>query len=159
MKTLKEFMARRKYIAVKYDDESQKKLRDWATSNGFDLSVKYNGEEQSPEDFDFHTTIFYTTNEVNLRNQVTPKKPTEVTITGIKFLGENKDIPVLTVSASGGINELRQYYEDLGLEDQWPSYQPHISLSYAKKQVDVSGVKLPDFKPTYDRVEIKDIED
>ena len=159
MKTLKEFMARRKYIAVKYDEASQKKLREWATNNGFDLSVKYNGEEQSPEDFDFHTTIFFTTNEVNLRNQVILKKPTEVTITGIKFLGENEDVPVLTVSASGGINELRRYYEDLGLEDQWPSYQPHISLSYAKKQVDVSGMKLPDFKPTYDRVEIKDIED
>ena len=159
MKTLKEFMAKRKYVAVKYDEESQKKLRDWATKNGFDLSVKYNGDEQDPADFDFHTTIFYSTNEVNLRNQVIPKKPTEVTITGIKFLGVDNDVPVLTVSVSGGIKELRQYYEDLGLEDQWPSYQPHISLSYAKKQTDVSDMKLPDFKPKYDRVEIKDIED
>lgn len=159
MKTLKEFMMRRKYIAVTYRRKSQQKLREWAMANGFDLSVKYNDEKQDPTDFDFHTTIFYSTNEINLRNRVIPKKPTEVTITGIKFLGTDNDVPVLTVSASGGIKELRQYYEDLGLEDQWPSYQPHISLSYAKKQVDISDMKLPDFKPTYDRVEIKDIED
>lgn len=159
MKTLKEFMAKRKYVAVQYDEESQKKLRDWAESNGFDLSVKYNGEDQDPQDFDFHTTIFFTTNEVNLRNAEIKQSPTEVLITGIKFLGENEDIPVLTVSVSGGIKYLRKYYEDLGLEDQWPSYQPHISLSYAKQKVDVENIKLPIFRPKYDRLVIKDIEE
>lgn len=159
MKTFKEFMAARKYVSIVYDEESQRRLRKWCQDNGFDLSVKYNGEEQSPEDFDFHTTIFYTTNEVILRNESSRLDPTEVTITGIKFLGENEDIPVLTISSSGGILNLRRYYEGLGLEDQWPSYQPHISLSYAKKQVDVSGMKLPDFKPKFDRIVIKNIED
>lgn len=159
MKTLKEFMSKRKYIAVQYDDESQKKLRDWAEQNGFDLSIKYNGDEQDPKDFDFHTTIFYSINEISLRNRSISQTPTEVIITGIKFLGENEDIPVLTVSVSGGIKYLRQYYEDLGLEDAWPSYQPHISLSYAKKHVDTSNMKLPDFRPKYDKIIIKDIED
>jgi len=159
MKTLKEFMSKRKYVAVQYDDESQKKLREWAINNGFDLGIKYNGEEQDPEDFDFHTTIFFTTNEVLLRNQEIEQTPTEVIVTGIKFLGENEDIPVLSVSMSGGIEQLRKYYEDLGLKDQWPSYQPHISLSYAKKQVDTTDMKLPDFRPKFDRIVIKDIED
>jgi 2'-5' RNA ligase len=159
MKTFKEFTSNRKYIVVQYDKESQRKLRKWALSNGFDLSVKYNDEEQDPKDFDFHTTIFYSSNEVSLRNESARINPTEVTITGIKFLGENKDIPVLTVAASDGILNLRQYYEGLGLEDEWPSYQPHISVSYAKKQVDVSSVKLPNFKPKFDRIVIEDIKD
>jgi 2'-5' RNA ligase len=159
VKTLKEFMAKRKYVAVKYDKESQDKLRDWATKNGFDLSVKYNGDKQDPKEFDFHTTIFYSTNEVNLKNKEQKVKPTEVTITGIKFLGEDKDVPVLSVAVSDGIKDLRQQFEDLGLEDQWPSYQPHISLSYAKKQIDTSKMKLPDFKPKYDKLTIEDIED
>lgn len=159
MKTLKEFLTRRKYVAVQYDDESQKKLRNWAQENGFDLSVKYNGDEQDPNDFDFHTTIFYSTNEVDLRNRSIKTPPTGVIITGMKFLGENEDIPVLTVSVSGGIKDLRQQYEDLGLEDEWPTYQPHISVSYAKKPMDTNKIKLPTFRPKYDRVVIKDIED
>jgi len=159
MKTLKEFMMKRKYIAVKYDDESQRKLREWAESNGFDLSVKYNGDEQDPEDFDFHTTIFYSTNEVKRRNENTSLDPTEVSITGIKFLGENEDIPVLTISASDGILNLRKYYEGLGLEDQWPEYQPHISVSYSKSPVDVKKIEMPTFRPKFNKVTIKDIED
>jgi hypothetical protein len=159
MKTLKEFMAKRKYVAVHYDKESQEKLREWAINNGFDLSVKYDGDEQKSEDFDFHTTIFYSANEVRLRNQSARLDPTEVTITGIKFLGENKDIPVLTISASDGIMNLRQYYEGLGLEDEWPSYLPHISISYAKKPIDVRKIKPPTFKPKFDRIVIEDIKD
>jgi hypothetical protein len=35
----------------------------------------------------------------------------------------------------------------------------HIYLSYAKKQIDTSKMKLPDFKPKYDKLTIEDIED
>lgn len=159
MKTLKEFMAKRKYVSVQYDKESQDKLRDWATKNGFNLAVKYNGDEQDPKEFDFHTTVFYSTNEVNLRNKTVKLPPTEVTISKIKFLGDNADIPVLAIEVTDGIKELRQQYEELGLEDKWPDYQPHISLSYAKEQRDTSKIKLPDFKPKYDKLIIEDIEE
>lgn len=159
MKTLKEFMAKRKYVAVQYDKESQDKLRDWATKNQFNLSVNYNGAEQDPKAFDFHTTVFYSTNESTIRNKKQKLSPAEVTITGIKFLGENKDIPVFAIELSGGIKDIRQEYQELGLEDKWPSYQPHISLSYAKEQRDVSAIKLPDFKPKYDKLTIEDIKD
>lgn len=159
MKTLKEFIAKRKYVAVTYDKESQNKLREWAIENGFDLTKSYSGKDQDPKDFEFHTTIFYTTNEVNLKNKTSKQKPTEVTVQGIKFLGENEDIPVLKLELSGNLKELREHYEVLGLEDQWPSYQPHISLSYAKEKRDVNKIKLPTFTPKYDTIAISDIED
>lgn len=159
MKTLKEFMAKRKYVAIIYDDETQKNLRAWATKNGFDLTSNYNGDEQKPEDFEFHTTIFFTTNEVNLRNKDMKVDPNNVTIEGIKFLGDNEDIPVLKLSYAGELKNIRKTYEDLGLEDQWPSYQPHISLSYAKEKRDVSDIELPNFKPIFNKMVIKDIED
>jgi 2'-5' RNA ligase len=158
-KFVEEFTLSRKYVAVQYDEESQKKLRDWAELNGFDLSVNYNGEPQDPKEFDFHTTIFYSTNEVNMNNKSDRIDPTEVTITGIKFLGEEEDIPVLTVSLSGGIKNLRKYYENLGLKDQWPSYQPHISLSYAKNKLDVNKIELPNFQPIFDKIVVKEIEE
>ena len=152
-------MAKRKYVSVQYDKESQDKLRDWATKNRFDLSAKYNGDKQDPKEFDFHTTVFYSTNESNIRNKEQNITPTEVIITGIKFLGDDKDIPVFSIELSGGIKDLREQYESLGLEDKWPSYQPHISLSYAKEQRDVSDIELPDFKPKYDKLIIEDIEE
>lgn len=159
MKTLKEFMSKRKYVSVVYDDDSQKKLREWAKENDFDLSIDFDGSLQDPKDFDFHTTIFYTTNEVRLRNKASGLDPTEVEITGIKFLGENEDIPVLTISSSDGILNLRKYYEELGLEDKWPSYQPHISLSYAKNKIDSNKIKLPGFRPKFNKIVIRDIEE
>jgi hypothetical protein len=159
MKTLKEFMAKRKYVAVQYDATSQKQLRDWAEENGFDLTTKYNGDSQPAEDFDFHTTIFFTTNEVNLRNREYRVDPTAVEIIGFDLLGENRDIPVLKLKVAGGIRGLREHYASLGLRDQWPSYKPHISVSYAKQSIDLNSIKLPKFTPRYDRVVIKDIED
>lgn len=152
-------MAKRKYVAIIYDNETQKNLRAWAIKNGFNLTSNYNGDEQKPEDFEFHTTIFFTTNEVNLRNKELKLDPNNANIEGIKFLGDNEDIPVLKLSYAGEIKNIRKQYEDLGLEDQWPSYQPHISLSYAKEKRDVNDIKLPDFKPTFNKMVIKDIED
>ena len=156
MKTLKEFFKKRKYVAVIYNEESQKLLREWCNDNGFDLTRTYGGDIQDETDFDFHTTIFYTTNEVYLRNEAYPIQPPEkVSITGIKMLGENKDIPVLSVS-SKGIDNLRKYYEGLGLEDQWDEYIPHISVSYVRKKVDTSNITLPDFDVYFDKVVVKD---
>lgn len=159
MKTLKEFMAKRKYVAVQYDKESQRKLREWSFKNGFNLSIDYKGEEQDPKAFDFHTTIFYSSNEVFLPNKTVSLPSTPVKITGVKFLGEEKNIPVLGLEVEGGIQQLRKQYEKLGLEDKWPSYQPHISLSYAKERVDTSNLKLPDFTPKFDKLIIRDIEE
>jgi len=158
MKKFKDYTKKRKYVSVNYDKQSQKMLRDWCEYNGFDLTVSYNGSEQKAEDFDFHTTIFYSTNEVNLKNQTISESPTEVYITGIKFLGENKDIPVFTISSSG-LNGIREYYESLGLEDAWDEYIPHISLSYAKKSVDPNTIKLPTFRPKFNKIVVSDIED
>jgi len=159
MKTLKEFMAKRKYVAVQYDKESQEKLRDWAILNNFNLGMTYGGEKQDPKEFDFHTTVFYSTNEVNLKNKISKIKPTEVTISKIKFLGDDKDIPVFEIELTDGIKELRDHFESLGLEDKWPSYEPHISISYAKEKIDASKIKLPDFKPKYDKLIIEDIKE
>lgn len=156
MKTLKEFMSTRKYVAVIYDDESQKKLREWCIANGFDLSKNYNDEEQKPEDFEFHTTIIYSTNETMLKNGVKSVNPTEVSVDHIKFLGVDNDIPVLAIS-SPRIEDIRKHYESLGLEDAWDSYIPHISISYAKEQKDVSSIKMPEFRPKFDKIIIKDL--
>lgn len=159
MKRFKDFMKKKKYVAVQYDEKSQKLLRQWCKDNGFDLTYKYSGERQKEEDFDFHTTIFFTNNEIYLKNEtqtITP--PGMVKITGIKMLGINKDVPVFTIE-SKDIMKLRNYYEGLGLEDQWEEYIPHISVCYGKNSVNIDDVRIPDFNVYFDQIVVEDVKE
>ena len=160
MKTFKEYTSKRKYVAVQYDEESQKKLREWAKENGFDLTAKYDGEKQNEKDFDFHTTIFYTSNEMEDLPEEPEYKLIEsysVTPMGFDLLGEEKNIPVIKLAPEGMIVDLRKTYEKIGMKDQWPEYLPHISLSYVRKSYDLSGLTLPTFPITFNRVKVEDI--
>lgn len=71
------------------------------------------------------------------------------------MLGENKDIPVLTIKSEGLYN-LRKYYEGLGLEDQWDEYIPHISVSYKRGPIDENNIVLPDFDVYFEKVVVED---
>jgi len=155
MKGFKDFMETKKYVAVIYDDKTQKLLRKWCKENGFDLTKKYSGEDQKEEDFDFHTTIFFTSNELHLKNEEKNVSPSKVTITGMEMLGLEKDIPVFKVE-SEAIMDIRKKYEDMGLEDVWDEYIPHISVSYDKKQRDLEALKLPVFDLYFDKIVIDD---
>jgi 2'-5' RNA ligase len=161
MKTFRQFIEEkstsRKYVAIVYDDETQQKLRKWCEENGFDLTKSYSGDDQAPEDFEFHTTIFYSENESNIENSITSTSG-DVEATGFKLLGENNDIPVLRVRG-GDLDILRRTFEHMGLKDKWPTYIPHISLSYVKKDYDLSGMKVPDFRMNFGELKIEDIDE
>lgn len=148
----------KKYVAVIYDDATQQKLRDWATNNQFDLGYGYNGEPKDPNDFEFHTTVFYTSNDVD--HYEPPYRLIEnhqVVPVGFALLGVDKDIPVMKVEASGALAILRKRYEELGYQDQWDNYVPHISLSYARKPVDMSNLTVPPFPLTFNKVKVEDL--
>ena len=163
MKSFSEFIIEQlttKYIAVQYDEATQKKLREWAKSNGFDLTVNYDGTSQPEEDFDFHTTIFFTTTKHDLKNET--KKlvsPGQAKVVDIMMLGVNNDIPVLKIESSDILDIRKQYEEQYGMKDAWPEYKPHVSLSYSKDTPDVSSITLPDFTLTFDKLKIDDAED
>lgn len=146
----------RKYVAIVYDEESQRKLRKWCQENGFDLTKTYGGEDQSPEDFEFHTTVFYSINESPMKNEVIPLTHGEAFPVKFKLLGDEKDIPVLVIS-SPGIKDIREEFVRRGLMDKWPDYIPHISLSYVRKDYDLRGIKLPDFRMNFGHLKIEDI--
>lgn len=150
----------KKYVAIIYDDATQDNLRKWATENGFDLGYGYSGEPKDPDDFEFHTTVFYTSNDVQHREQEPGYNLIEthdVTPIGFDLLGVEKDIPVMKIEPTGALGMLRKKYEDLGYEDQWETYIPHVSLSYARKPVDMSQLKLPSFPLTFKYVKVEDL--
>jgi hypothetical protein len=155
-----EFMEKaptKKYVAIQYDEATQRKLRKWAVDNGFDLTAKYDGSKQNPEDFDFHTTVFFTTTEHSIPNHLKTIAPGgSAKVVGFEMLGMNRDIPVLKVS-SPMIDRLRKHYADAyGMKDAWPEYKPHVSLSYSKNLPSTETIELPDFDLTFNTVKVDD---
>jgi 2'-5' RNA ligase len=149
--------AKTKYVAVQYDEATQRKLRAWAKENGFDLETKYDGTKQDEKDFDFHTTIFFTTSKHNIPNHVKTIAPSGTAkVVDIMMLGVNNDIPVLKID-SMMVLRIRKHYQDAyGMEDQWPEYKPHVSISYSKDLPDMSKVKLPTFELTFNEIKVDD---
>lgn len=146
-----------KYVAVQYDKQTQRKLMAWAKDNGFDLETKYDGTKQNEDDFDFHTTIFFTTSKHNLPNHtktITPSGTAKVV--DIMMLGVNNDIPVLKIESPMVLQLRKHYAETYGMEDQWPEYKPHVSISYSKNLPDMNKVKLPTFELTFDEIKVDD---
>lgn len=152
----------KKYIAVLYDNQTQEKLREWCIQNGFDLSCNYSGEAQDPNDFDFHTTVFYSTNEADPRRHDGEYKveQSRVTPVGFKMLGEQQNVPVIQLAVTGYLKHLRDHFKRLGFEDKWDDYIPHISVSYAvDRPVDISSIELPTFPIFFDKLVVRDIVD
>jgi len=156
----KDFMEKaptKKYVAVQYDEATQRKLRAWAQDNGFDLTTKYDGTKQDAKDFDFHTTIFFTTTEHQIPNHVKVIAPSaSAKVVDIMMLGVNNDIPVLKIESPMVLRLRKHYAEVYGMEDQWPEYKPHVSVSYSKDLPDMSKVKLPTFELTFNEIKVDD---
>lgn len=153
-------LGHRVYVSLQCDSRTNSYLRDYCEDHGFNLSMRFDGTYQEPEEFDFHTTIFYTTSRHPNVNEADHGIGTRrARVTGFDLLGENRDIPVLKVD-SPYIYGLRSTYESFhGFKDAWPSYTPHISLSYDRDMEYSSklDIGLPDFDIVYDRVVVQKI--
>lgn len=169
--TLHEFLnSNRKYISAIYTPETQKNLRNWCEENDFDLSIDYNGNKQKTEDFIFHTTIWYTETlhdapnstiiDLNEYNNVLNLSPFSCKPIGFALLGDNNDIPVLSVK-SKTLNFIRKSYSNIyKMRDKWSKFNPHISLTYEKTDdiiEKINDIKLPDFDLVIDKIIIENI--
>lgn len=148
----------KKYVAVMFDARTESALRAWALSYGFDLTAKFDGTTQAIEDFDFHTTVFYTNNIVYSETGIVPlKRPFKIRPIGFDLLGLDNNIPVMLIAPEDELLEIRHIFEEAGMEDQWPAYKPHITVSYGYKgQPPIENLQLPDFDIIVDRVKISD---
>ena len=135
--------AEKKYIEVQYSDQSQEYLRDYCAEHAFDLTVKFDGDVQSANAFDFHSTVWYTTNTVLVKNSQQSVDITDIVPTGFALFGEDANILVLEIT-SVSLSDIRESLGDeYQLQDQWPDYKPHITLCYSFAG-DLPTVALPD---------------
>jgi len=130
----------KKNISVIYNPVTQGYLREFCEQNGFDLSYKWDGTRQDPENFEFHTTVWFTTTDHRIKND-TYDCNIEVRPTNFELFGKNKDILVMEVEGKG-LYEIRESYgRAYNMQDEWPDYRPHITVCYNWKG------ELPDFDP------------
>lgn len=153
MKEADLFPLEKKYIEVSYSPVTQGYLREYCERNGFDLSIRFDGSKQDPEDFDFHSTIWFTTSEHRLKNGsfdvfVAAKAK------NFALFGEQKNILVLEIE-SEGLNNIRDMYgREHKMTDQFPEYRPHVTVCYDWKG-DIPDVPLPEEELYADRLNIK----
>lgn len=133
-----------KYIEIQYSPVTQGYLREYCLDNGFDLTVSFDKEKQSELDFDFHSTVWFTSNKAVISNGTQNVTIDDVTPKGFALFGEEENILVLEIESE----QIRSIRATLGdrykLEDVWPDYRPHITLSYLYTDNDVPQVELPD---------------
>lgn len=148
----------RKAVLFCLSDDSQQQMSDWAITHGFDLTSKFDGSYQKPEDFDFHITVICSTNEVYVQNTCKTIPPLEVKLAQFDLLGKEHDVPVICTEISPEMQAHRALYTQLyGLHDKWPEWKTHISLSYNyHKNPDLSSLPLPEFPVIIDKIKITD---
>jgi hypothetical protein len=157
-------MKSKKYTCVVYDKKTQELLKNWCIENGFDISVNWKGEPK--ENFEFHTSIIYSKNEVELedsRFDFSDWHPKHRTVTpiGFKYLTNTitgkDEIPVMLIK-SEAIDSFYLYETGVtGLIHSYDKLIPHITLSYVYK--DIKDLKLPDFDIVFDNYVIESLKD
>lgn len=121
-------------IYVSRDVSNKKALDDWATSQGFTTTVD-----------DYHITIAYSRTDIN--NYVPDDSSIVIYPSQFMELKPLGDEGAVVLACS--VNELSLRWKDLiddGATWDYPSYTPHISITYNKPEgMDLSSVVLPDF--------------
>jgi len=160
MKSFADYVSgrRKKFVGLLFTDESQSALQKWAFDNGFDLTTKFSGEKQAVTDFDFHTTIFYTTTEHDTKEGVMSVDPFELKFNKFELLGMNHNIPVLKIDTNNKpLMNIRTMFQEMGYRDQWPEYKPHITLSYNYSgSPDLKSLEIPQIKVVANKIKISD---
>lgn len=151
---------KKKFVGLFFTEQTQKQLCEWAQSENFDLSCSFSGEKQDPSEFDFHTTVYFTESE-----HVTPVGDTHIEAFKLKpikyeLLGKSNNIPVLKIDTDNDrLMQIRHFYTAQGFKDSWPSFKPHISLSYNwNGRPDISSLKLPSIEIWVNRIQVSNQE-
>lgn len=146
----------KKFVGLFFDQQTNQQLIDWSTKQGFDLQSNYSGEPIDPQDFDFHLTIFFTTSEHTSECGEYFIEPLQLVPTSMGILGSDKQIPVINILLDAKLENIRFHYENIGFQDAWPDYKPHVSVSYKYSGTpDITEVRLPDFPLIATRVKIE----
>ena len=142
--TENDIIPNKKYIEIQYDAVTQGYLRQYCIDNDFDLTSRYDGSKQPTLAFDFHSTVWYTTNSVLMNNSTQTININDIVPKGFSLFGPQENNLVMDIE-SEQLNSIRDTLgAQYALEDEWPTYRPHITLSYRYTGSNLPQIDLPD---------------
>lgn len=134
------------YVSVKFTQETNENLRDFALELGLDPIE------------DFHMTVVYSPKPLNI-DFGKKKFNGFAKITGMEYLGElDSDHRAIVLNVhSNEVQELYNYYvEKHGYVHTYDEFIQHISLAYKPPEdLDLSSIELPDFEIQFDHIEVE----
>lgn len=147
----------RKVVVLLASHDTQNGLQAWAKGQGFDLTLSYGGALQAAEDFDFHTTLVASANEVFVPETQHVIEPVEIDAVGFDVLGVDRRVPALKLAPSPDLALMRAFFvETYGIEPTFADFKPHVSLSYAwAGDPALEGLALPTFPLVFDQLRVK----
>jgi hypothetical protein len=149
MKSFKEYVLEKKalglYVCVRFTQESNDKLKEYAISLGLD-----------PID-DFHATVVYSEKPLNVPHGTLPYSDT-LTPVGVRYLGDvgsEYRAVALEVTSEGLQSIFDNYVDNFGYENRFDGYLQHVSLAY-KPREDIDSINsiLPNFTIQVDRITV-----
>lgn len=153
----------RRVVSLQASWETEKALRDWAKSAGFDLSWSYSGWPQHSSNFDFHVTVVASSNKVRIPDGMRMIDPLELKPSGYALLGKDSDTPVLAIDPSDTLAAIREFFiRAYGVEPTFADFRPHISLSYkwnGEPPIKDMAPPLPDFPLVFDTLAVAQLND
>jgi hypothetical protein len=118
-----------KIIMLKADARSQAAWRSWCVTHGFDVTRSFSGKPIQPTEFDFHLTLLASTNPITLPASSRSIPPFTLEPCGFTVLGQKTPTAVLAPTAY--LTDRRDWIiTTYGIVPTYPSFRPHISLSY-----------------------------
>ena len=147
-----------KIVMLFADAASQRTWREWCLQHGFDITHKFTGRRISPTEFDFHTTLLASKNAITLPATSHAIRPLTLLPCGFEVLGEKT--PTAVFPAVPDLTAKRDHLiSTYGIEPTFPTFRPHVSLSYnwdGKPLLNVLPLPPP---MTFDRWVVKPFED
>lgn len=143
------------------DLETKDRLDHFCMLNDIPQTKDFDGNPLK-EPFHYHMTVVYSkdqdsvinTGEINLG---VVNRSIELHVTGLDFLGENKDIPVFLLSEGDAYTSKLKFLSDIMLTNfrippsKFP-FKPHVSLSYNREPFRVNSST---FEPSFAQIRKK----
>lgn len=142
-----------KYIELQYSADTQAYLRAYCEANGFDLSVKFDKTTQDPAEFDFHSTVIFSSTSHSIPNR-TYTAFIPATAKNFALFGENKNILVIEIDSPELVKIHDYFMKKYNIQEQFEIYRPHVTLCY-NYSGDLPQVSLPDQQLVGDVIRIK----
>ena len=146
----------RKFACLIPSDRTIEKLKRLSTRFGFDTTVGYNG--QKIDEFEYHMTLLFSVEEDIDYPDVTMPLGHPLSVNGAVVTKLGNAVVLRTTTNPKLLQVRNNMIKNIGGTSSYPDWIPHVSLTYALKDIDNFGDEPVPFwykKLVFDKIMVK----